>query len=222
MMMRAALLIPMVVVGLAAPNVAWGGEDVASAAVVSALTASATIPDARVVVSSVERGHGTCVAATMERVEVPRPVDGSGRFAVKLVGARASGEPCESWSWVRVRLFASVPVVTRAVRGGDSLAGATKMEEREIQPGHVPAIVVADATADRSLGAGQMLEADAVRAPGLRSGESVKVVLVSGGLAVEQIGRAVPCARNHNCAILPSGKHVDGALVEGRLMVQIP
>jgi len=50
----------------------------------------------------------------------------------------------------------------------------------------------------------------------------VKVVLVSGGLAVEQVGRAVPCARNHNCAVLPSGKHVDGALVEGRLMVQLP
>jgi len=93
MMMRAALFVSMVVVGLAAPSVARGGEDAASAAVVSALTASATIPDARVVVSSVERGHGTCAASTTERVEVPRHVDGSGRFAVKLIGARASGEP---------------------------------------------------------------------------------------------------------------------------------
>jgi len=219
MMMRAALFISTVVAALAAPGVALGGDD---AAVVSALTASSTIPEARVVVSSVERGHGTCAGATVERVEVPRPVDGSGRFAVKLIGSRASGEPCESWSWVRVRLFADVPVVTRAVRGGDSLAGAFKTEEREIQPGHVPASVGAGAIADRSLGAGQMLEADAVKVPGLRAGETVRVVLVSGGLAVEQIGRAVPCGRNHNCAVLPSGKHVDGALVEGRLMVQIP
>jgi hypothetical protein len=218
MMMRTSLFMSLMLASLAARAVA--ADEPAPAAVVSALAASTTIPDARVTVTSVERGHGACTS--VERVEVPRPVDGSGRFAVKLIGARASGEPCESWSWVRVRLFAKVPVVTRAVRAGDSLAGAVKTEEREIQPGHVPASVAADASADRSLGAGQMLEADAVRAPGLRPGEAVKVVLVSGGLAVEQTGRAVPCARNHTCAVLPSGKHVDGALVEGRLMVQLP
>jgi hypothetical protein len=213
------------VVGLccrAVSNRAVAAEDAASAAVVGALTASATIPEARVAVSAIERGHGNCVASTVEHVEVPRPVDGSGRFAVKLVGARASGEPCDTWSWVRLRVFAKVAVTTRAIRGGDSLTGAVKTEEREIQPGHVPALPVDGATAERSLGAGQMLEADVMRAPGLRSGETVKVVFVSGGMSIEQTGRAVPCARNHNCAVLPSGKHVDGALVEGRLMVQVP
>jgi hypothetical protein len=98
MMMRSSLFISVGVAaglfGVAVPGLAFGGEDVADAAVVQALTASATIADARLVVSSVERGHGTCVATTTERVEVPRPVDGSGRFAVKLIGARASGQPC--------------------------------------------------------------------------------------------------------------------------------
>ncbi len=76
--------------------------------------------------------------------------------------------------------------------------------------------------ADRSLGAGQMIEADAVRAPGLKTGENVKVLIVSGALAIEQTGHAIPCARGKSCALLPSGKHVEGTLVDGRLMVPLP
>ena len=68
-----------------------------------------------------------------------------------------------------------------------------------------------------------MVEADGVRAPGPRAGEPVKVVLiVPGAMAIEQMGRAVSCARNHNCAVLPSGKHVDGTFVDGRLLVEMP
>ena len=196
-------------------------EDATMAVVEQALTASATIPDARVAISAVERGHGACAATVVARVEVPRPGDGSGRFAVKLIGPPVSGAPCETWSWVRLRLYAKVSVATRAIHSGEGFAGALATEEREIKPGHIPALVVDGATADRPLGAGQMLEADAMKIPGPRAGESVKVVLIAGGMAIEQTGRAVPCARNHTCAVLPSGKHVDGALVDGRLMVQL-
>ncbi|HEY8926676.1 MAG TPA: hypothetical protein VIU64_19970, partial [Polyangia bacterium] len=99
------------------------------------------------------------------------------------------------------------------------------LDDREIKVGHLPADAVsleAGATADRALVAGQVVETDMVRAPGPRPGDPVKVVLVAGALAIEQTGRAVPCARNHNCAVLPSGKHVDGAFVDGRLLVQMP
>ena len=196
------------------------------AAVGAALGAASTVPDARIEGLSVDRPRNACGAALPERVEIPRAVDGSARLAVKLIGpARGTAPPCETWGWARFRLRAPVPVAVRAVRVGESLAGATRLDQREIKVGHPPADLAsleAGATADRALAPGQLVETDMVRAPGPRPGDPVKVVLVAGGLAIEQTGRAVPCARNHNCAVLPSGKHVDGAFADGRLLVQMP
>jgi len=196
------------------------------AAVDAALVAASTVPDARIEGLSVDRPHNACAVAVPERVEIPRPIDGSARVAVKLIGpARGAAPPCETWGWARFRLLAPVPVAVRALRAGESLAGATRLDHREIKVGHPPANLAsleAGATADRALVPGQLVETDMVRAPGPRAGDPVKVVLVAGGLAIEQTGRAVPCARNHNCAVLPSGKHVDGAFVDGRLLVQMP
>jgi len=186
----------------------------------AALDAADVVPHGRVEILSLDRAPGTCAGEL--RAEVPRPVDGSGRFGVKLLGVSAGGSPCQVWLWARVRVTAPVSVATRAVRAGDVLAGATATAEREILPGRQPAAALDGAIAERSVGPGQMIEADMVRAPGLRAGEPVKVVLVAGALSIEQMGRAVPCARNHNCAVLPSGRHVDGALVDGRLLVDMP
>jgi len=115
-----------------------------------------------------------------------------------------------------------VPVARRAIRAGEGLADAVRTEEREIKPGHVPAIVSAASVAERALGAGQMIEAEAVRAPGPRAGEPVKVLVVSGPLVIEQIGRVVACGRGRTCAVLPSGKHLEGTLDNGRLRVELP
>jgi flagella basal body P-ring formation protein FlgA len=206
-----------------------GAEDEAALmeTVGRALTAAATVPGARVEVESVERPRAACAVGVPARVEVSNPVEGSARAAIKLVAAsrRAGAPPCEAWSWVRFRLLARVPVATRTIRAGDALADATRLEEREIKPGHVPAgaaVVGGTATADRALVAGQVVEADALRAAGPRAGEPVKVVLIAGTMAIEQMGRAVSCARNHNCAVLASGKHVDGTFVDGRLLVEMP
>jgi hypothetical protein len=192
------------------------------AVIQAALAAAATVPDARIELLSVERPRTSCGMAAVTRAEVARPVDGSARIAVKLFGGERDGHACEAWSWVRFRLFGKVPVTLRAVRAGESFGGATALEEREIKMGSDPAALGEGAFAERSLGPGQMIETAAVRPPGPRPGEAVKVVLVTGTISIEQTGRAVPCARNHTCAVLPSGKHVDGAFVEGRLLVQMP
>ena len=202
--------------------------DPALTAVVSAaLVAAATVPDARIEGLAIERPRSACAATAPERVEISHPVEGSARLAVKLIGpARGAAPPCETWAWARFRLLAPVAVAVRAVRAGEPLAGATRSSDREIKVGHAPADLASlesrGATADRALATGQIVESDMVRAPGPRPGEPVKVVLVAGALAIEQTGRAVPCARNHNCAVLPSGRHVDGAFVDGRLLVQMP
>jgi len=187
----------------------------------SALDAADVVPNGRVEIVSLDRAPNTCAAAGDLRAEVPRPVDGSGRFGVKLVGTHANGAPCQAWIWARLRVMAQVSVTTRAVRAGEPFAGAVAPAEREILPGRQPATALDGATAERSVGPGQMIEAEMARPPGLHPGESVKVVLIAGGLSIEQMGRAVGCARNHNCAVLPNGKHVDGTLTDGRLLVQM-
>lgn len=186
-----------------------------------ALDAADVVPNGRVEILSLDRAPNTCAAAGDLRAEVPRPVDGSGRFGVKLLGTHAGGAPCQAWLWVRLRVMAQVSVAARAIRMGEPFAGATTLAEREILPGRQPATALEGATAERSVGPGQMIEAEMARPPGLHPGESVKVVLVAGALSVEQTGRAVACARNHNCAVLPNGKHVDGTLMDGRLLVEL-
>ena len=199
----------------------------------AALSAAVTISGARVDIVAFDlpapppRSPGNCLTSGPDgHIETSRPIDGSGRVAVRLTGSRSGGATCEVWAWARVRMFAKVPVTRRAVRAGETFASAAATEEREIKSGHVPAtweaVVANGSVAGHSLGAGQVIEADAVRAPGPRAGESVKILIVSGALAIEQIGHAVPCARGKSCALLPSGKHIEGTLVDGRLMVQLP
>jgi hypothetical protein len=189
----------------------------------AALASALTIPGARADIVSLEKTGGDCVTdGPTTRMEAARPIDGSGRVALKLTGVRSTGRSCEVWAWARIKVFAAVPVARRAIRAGEGLADAVRTEEREIKPGHVPATVTAASIAERSLGAGQMIEAEAVRAPGPRAGETVKVLIVSGALVIEQLGRVVSCGRGHVCAVLPSGKHIEGTLENGRLKVDLP
>jgi hypothetical protein len=44
----------------------------------------------------------------------------------------------------------------------------------------------------------------------------------AGALSVEQSGRAVPCPRGRACAVLPSGRRVEGRLEDGRILVELP
>ena len=196
------------------------------AGVRTAIEAALTVKASRVEILAVDPPTADCqLASPFGRgdmgFEVPSAVEGSGRVAVKLTGVRAGGAECHLWLWARVRITAEVPIARRVIRAGDSLAEAVTFEVREIHPGHSPAAICEGCVADRFVGAGQVVESAAVRAPGLQSGEPVKVVLVSGSLLAEQNGRAISCGRGQ-CAVLPSGKHVQGTLVDGRLMVRVP
>jgi hypothetical protein len=195
----------------------------ASAAVVAALEKAISVPGARLDGASEERGPGRgCVA---REVTIPRAVDGSGRIPVKVVGTRGGGNRCEAWSWVRVRLVADVAVTRHAVRVGERLADAVAVETREIVSGHSPVTAASlsdGAVASRALVAGAVVEADDATVATARPGDVVKVMIIAGALAIEQSGRAIPCARGRSCAMLPSGKHVEGELVDGRLVVTLP
>lgn len=184
----------------------------------AALEQSLTFPGARLE-SAIEEKPMLRSCAPRE-VTVTRPVDGSGRFAVKVSGTRG-GAACEVWTWVRVRVLAEVAVTRRALRPGDALGDAVAMETRELRAGQVPARIVPGAVAARSIPVGQLLQADAVGVATVRAGQPIKVLVVSGALAVEQAARSIPCSQGRSCAVLPSGKQVEGDLIDGRLVVRL-
>jgi flagella basal body P-ring formation protein FlgA len=188
-----------------------------------AIERALTVPGARIAGATEEAGGASRPAGCrITEAETLRPVDGSGRIAVKLAGQRAGGAPCDAWIWVRVRVTATVAVSTRALRAGEPLAGATVSEERELHAGRPPAVIGPQDVASRSIGVGQVVQADQVGAATVSPGSSLKVLVVAGALSIEQSGRAVPCSRGRTCALLASGRHVEGDLVEGRLVVQSP
>ena len=50
----------------------------------------------------------------------------------------------------------------------------------------------------------------------------MKVSVRAGTLSIAQTGRIVSCGRGRTCAVMPSGKHVEGQIVEGQLIVEAP
>jgi hypothetical protein len=93
---------------------------------------------ARLEVTSYRQAGNVNCAVTEARVE--RPVEGSGRYPVKV-----SGQGCQGWAWAEVKVHASVLVTTRAVRAGESLQGAVAEQEREVRHGRQPAASVTGA-----------------------------------------------------------------------------
>jgi hypothetical protein len=187
-----------------------------------AIERALTVPGARLEGAVEERAGSRPSDCRALEAEVGQPVEASGRVAVKLSGRSGRGQRCEAWTWMRVRVVAPVAVAARALRAGERLEGAVTTEERELRAGHAPAAIGSASVAARDLTAGQLLDAAAVGEPTLRPGEAVKVLVVNGALVIEQSGRAVPCVRGRACAVLISGKQVEGSLIDGRLVVQTP
>jgi hypothetical protein len=186
----------------------------------AALTAALALPGARVELLGLDGAPPAGCA--VESADVPRPVAASGRHAVRLAGATAAGARCDGWRWAEARVLAPALRTTRDLAAGERVDGAAEPVEREVRPGRAPlAALPAGATAARALRAGTILEDLHLRS-GPLPGAAVAVLVRAGALAVEQPGRAVPCGRGRACALLPSGKRVEGVLDGGRLVVELP
>lgn len=156
-------------------------------------------------------------------VQLPGVIDASSRFAVRLRGRDEAGSPCEGWAWVAVRVLAPTLCTSRPVRAGEPLGAAVILTRREVLPGRRPLSTLPQgAVATQSLPAGMSIEEHHVREPGPAPGEPVAVVAQVGPVQVEQTGTAVLCRRGWGCALLPSGRKVEGAWAHGRLVVQPP
>ena len=175
---------------------------------------------ARAEVGEVRTASGRgCEAEAWESL---RAVEASGAAALRFTGRTAAGAPCEGYAWGRVKVLAPTAVTTRDLREGEPLTGAVTLEEREVLPGrHALAAAPEGASAARRLAAGAVLDESSVRT-GPAPGEPVLVRLRAGALFVEQSGRALPCQRGRTCALLPSGRRVEGRLEDGHLLVEAP
>jgi hypothetical protein len=183
--------------------------------VADALQDALSVPSARLeVVGWKVSGGGRC---NPDKASIERPIAGSGRYAVKL-----EGNGCGAWGWATVRVTAAVFVTTRTLRAGDALDGAVRSIDQEIRTGRAPAQVNAGSKAARAMSSGQLVEASHVELSGPSAGSPIKVLVRAGSLTIEQHGRAVSCGRGRVCAILPSGKHVEGSFEGGVLLVGVP
>lgn len=192
----------------------------AASSPLEAVAGALAVPGARVELDGVRTSSGAGCAP--EAWATLRAVEASGSAALRFSGRAADGTPCQGFAWGRVRVLAPAAVTTRALREGEPLDGALATQEREVLPGRRALLgAPPGAAAARRLPAGAVLEESAVRA-GPAPGEPVLVVLRAGSLSVEQAGRAVPCPRGRACALLPSGRRVEGRPVDGRILVEVP
>lgn len=188
-------------------------------AVAEALRGALAVPGARLEVE----GCSAVLPPGCEAVDAVslRPVVASGQAPIRLRG-RSGGQPCEATGWARVRVYTRALLASRAVAEGEPLAPATAAGEVELTAGHRPlAELPPGAAAARPIAAGSPIEPGLVRS-GPRPGDPVTVRLQVGDVLVEQAARALPCARGRGCALLPSGRRVEGKLDGARVIVELP
>jgi hypothetical protein len=203
-------LLAFLAVSAAAPT----ATDILPSEVGESLRQALVVPGARIVPLSWS-GPRHCA---IRSASVSRPIDGSGRVAVKV-----SGRGCSGWGWAQIEVWADTAVTTRIVRPGEALSSAVVVTEREIHPGRAPFVPGPGDVALRFLPAGTTLGAESVGRSAVAVGDGVKVVFLSGSVAIETQGRRTTCLRGRDCAVLRSGKHVEGALDgSGRLIVEVP
>jgi hypothetical protein len=174
-----------------------------------------TIPGARIVPTGWEaRVPAGC---RVERASLSGSVTGSARLPVKL-----HGPVCSGWGWVRFEVWAPAATLRRPVRAGQPLQPALVIQDREIKMGRAGIVPPEGATAARDLPAGTVLSPEHVAGSTLAAGEKVKVIVLNGGLVVETQGRVLGCGPGKTCAVLSSGRHVEGRFQDGQLLVELP
>lgn len=148
--------------------------------------------------------------------------DLAGRLMLRLSGTSGGGLVCDGFATARAQLVGPVYVVTKPVARGAPLADAVTLEDRPVHglPSRVNNLTTG-ATAAQPLPPGTVLEARHVATQGPKAGDKVTVVLKSGAITLVQEARLAPCIPGRSCAVLPTGRRVEGQLVEGRLVVEV-
>jgi hypothetical protein len=185
----------------------------------TAVEAAVSAPDARAELVGIEGAPARCLVSS---AEVPQPIRASGRASLRLRGRDAAGQACDAWAWARVRVSGPSLVTSRAISEGEPLLDGVKTEQRELEPGRdALAELPEGARAAKALASGTPLNQALIRV-GPLPGEAVSVSLQLGALRVDEVARATPCRAGRACAILPSGRRVEGIWHDGRIVIESP
>jgi hypothetical protein len=181
-------------------------------AVAASVRTAAAIPGATVELSNYRAAPAGCAP---REASVERPYFASGEVMARFTGEDSRG-PCKGAALVHATVKAPVWVATKAARPGELVEAA--QAEREVR-GEPLAQLPQGARAAKAIAAGSVIDADSLQAAAGPTGSQIQVELRDGTLRIATAGRVVPCGRGKSCAVLQSGKHVEGAVENGVLVV---
>lgn len=148
------------------------------------------------------------------RPSLPARIDRSSR-----VPLRVTGDQCQAYGWIELRLFAPGLKTTRKAVQGERLAAIAEAAELELTgAAQLVTQLPPNATAKRALPAGLAISASDLEL-GPPAGTAITVRVALGGVVVEQRASLTPCAGVQRCARLDSGRTVRGDVVDGVLWV---
>jgi hypothetical protein len=166
-------------------------------------------------------GYKGPLRCEVERARSERPITGSGLVPLRVEGRTQDGGSCTGGAMVAVRVRAQVWVTARAIAAGEPVGPLAARQEREIRAGQtVLSELPEGATAARQLQAGTLLEPSLLADPGWTQGGPVRVVLRGRGITLVEQGRIAPCVAGRVCAVLRSGRKVEGRREGSELILE--
>jgi len=198
-------------------------DEAPPAIVLDELQRQAPFPNAQITASRYRAVSGCKV----ESAELSAPLVASGTTSLRVSGRGANGKPCSAYAFVDVKVVTDALVATKPIREGAALEGSVRIVRREIIHGETPLTQLpAGVVASRSLSTGQLVESQVYRSPALAPGTAVRIVVYTGALSLEMNGQIARCvdvgASERTCAMLPSGKRIEGQYENGVLLVEQP
>jgi hypothetical protein len=182
-------------------------------AVAASVKTAVAVPGATVELSNYRAAPASCIA---REARVERPYFASGEVMARFTGEDSKG-PCNGAALVHATVRAQVWVAARAARAGEPIEAI--QAERELR-GEPLQDLPQGARAARNIAAGAIIDSDSLQDAAGPTGSKIGIELRDGALRVATVGRVVPCGRGKSCAVLQSGKHVEGQVQNGILLVQ--
>jgi hypothetical protein len=184
------------------------------APVTEAVQKAAAVPGATVTLSAYRAAPASCVA-TEARVE--RPYFVSGEVMARFTGTDARGV-CNGAAMVHATVRAELWVAAKSARAGEPIEAIRA--EREVRT--EPLLELPQgARAAKAIAAGSIIDANTLQDAAGPSGSHIQIELRDGSLRIATAGRVTPCSRGKSCAVLESGKHVEGLVQDGVLVVEV-
>lgn len=182
-------------------------------AVAAPVEAAAGVPGATVTLSNYRTAPASCVA---REARVERPYFTSGEVMARFTGEDSKG-PCSGAALVHATVRAPVWVAVKSAKAGETIEAVQAERELRAEP---LTDLPQGARAARSIAAGAIIDQASLQDAAGPTGSKIAVELRDGTLRVATVGRVVPCGRGKSCAVLQSGKHVEGQVENGVLLVQ--